>query len=99
MAEHMPASPAELGAPMDYQEHERTFQGFVSLTKVSVLATIATLQSLAIFGLASNGFWLGTLLLLMVFAATAIAIIAKGSVKALVGVVLIGFVFMALALG
>ncbi len=95
----MPASPAELGAPMDYQEHERTFQGFVSLTKVSVLATIATLQSLAIFGLASNGFWLGTLLLLMVFAATAIAIIAKGSVKALVGVVLIGFVFMALALG
>jgi len=99
MAEHTPAAPAELGAPMDYQEHERTFQSFVSLTKISVLATIATLQSLALFGLASDGFWLGMLLLLLMFAASAIAIIAKGSVKALVGTVIIGFLFMALALG
>ena len=99
MAEHTPAAPAELGAPMDYQEHERTFQSFVSLTKISILAGIATLQSLTLFGLASNGFWLGMLLLLLMFAASAIAIITKGSVKALVGTVIIGFVFMALALG
>jgi hypothetical protein len=99
VAEHNPASPAELGAPMDYQQHERTFHSFVSLTKISILATIGTLQALALFGLASNGFWLGMLLLLLMFAASAIAIIAKGSVKALVGTVIIGFVFMALALG
>ena len=99
MAEHTPAAPAELGAPMDYQAHEQTFQNFVSLTKISILATIATLQALTLFGLASNGFWLGMLLLLLMFAASGIAIIAKGSVKALVGVVLIGFAFMALALG
>ena len=99
MAEHTPTEPAELGAPMDYQEHERTFAGFVTLIKVSVLATIATLQSLALFGLASNGFWLGVLLLLLAMVATVIAVIAKGSIKALVGVILIGFLFMALALG
>lgn len=99
MAEHPPAAPAELGAPMDYPQHERTFQSFVSFTKISILATIATLQSLTLYGLASNGFWLGTVLLLLMFAASGIAIIAKGSVKALVGVVLIGFLFMALALG
>ena len=99
MAEHMPAAPAELGAPMDYQEHERTFRSFVSLTKISILAGIATLQSLTLFGLASNGFWAGMLMLLLTTVASVVAFITKGSLKALIGVVLVGFVLMALMLG
>lgn len=99
MAEHTPTGPAELGAPMDYREHERTFAGFVALTKISILATIAVLQSLALFGLARNGFWLGVLLLVLATIGTVIGMVAKGSVKALVGVVVIGFLFMALSLG
>jgi hypothetical protein len=99
MAEHTPSGPVELGAPMDYAEHDRTYSGFVGFTKISILATVATLQALALFGLANNGFWLGVLQLLLMTAASIVGVIAKGSVKALVGVVVVGFLLMALALG
>jgi Bacterial aa3 type cytochrome c oxidase subunit IV len=99
MAEHTHSGPAELGAPMDYAEHTRTFEGFLSLTKVTVVATIAVLQSLVLFGIAAHGFWLGALLLLLIFAGLIVAFATKGSINALLGVVVIGFVFMALTLG
>lgn len=99
MAEHTHSGPAELGAPMDYPEHHRTFAGFVALTKVTVLATIATLQALVLFGIADNAFWLGVLMILLMIAASVVAFVTKGSIKALVGVVVIGFVLMALTLG
>ncbi len=99
MAEHTPSGPVEMGAPMDYAEHDRTYAGFVSLTKISLLATVATLQALALFGLANNGFWLGVLQILLITAASIIGFVTKGSIKALVGVVIIGFLLMALALG
>jgi hypothetical protein len=99
MAEHTPTGPAELGAPMDYAEHERTFEGFVTLFKVCTLATVATLQALALFGLANNAFWLGVLMLVLTTIGTVIGFATKGSVKALVGVIVIGFLLMALTLG
>lgn len=99
MAEHAHTGPAELGAPMDYAEHRRTFAGFVSFTKIGTLATIAVLQSLTLFGLANNGFWLGVLLIVLMMVASVVGVLSKGSIKALVGVVIIGFVFMALTLG
>ena len=99
MAEHTPSGPAEIGAPMDYAEHERTFAGFVALTKISILATVATMQALALFGLANNGFWLGVLQIVLMTVATVVGVITKGSVKAFLGVVIIGFIFMALTLG
>ena len=85
MAEHTHSGPAELGAPMDYAEHERTFPSFVALTKITILATIAMLHRSRCSASASGGFWLGTLLSSMTLVATAIAIVAKGSVKPLVG--------------
>lgn len=99
MAEHTPSGPVELGAPMDYAEHERTFEGFVSLTKITTLACIAILQALTLFGIANNGFWLGVIMIVLMLVATAVGLISKGSIKALVGVIVLGFVFMALTLG
>jgi hypothetical protein len=99
MAEHVHSGPVELGAPMDYAEHRRTFAGFVALTKIGTLATIAILQSLALFGLAANGFWLGVLLLILMMVGSVIAVVSKGSITPLVVVVVLGFLFMALTLG
>src|SRR4051794_37452845 len=99
MAEHAHSGPAELGAPMDYPAHRSTFASFVALTKITALACIAVLQSLTLFGLAANGFWLGVLMIVLMMIAAAMGIIAKGSIRPLVGVVILGFVFMALAFG
>ncbi|TIT49940.1 MAG: aa3-type cytochrome c oxidase subunit IV, partial [Mesorhizobium sp.] len=33
MAEHTPTGPVELGAKMDYAEHDRTYAGFLALAK------------------------------------------------------------------
>lgn len=99
MAEQTPSEPVELGAPMDYAEHNRTYDGFIILTKIGTLATIAILQALTLYGLAANGFWAGTLLLVLMLIGTVIGMLTKGSVKALVGVIIIGFILMALLLG
>jgi hypothetical protein len=37
MADHTPAGPLEMGADMDYREHESTYRLFVSLAKYSAL--------------------------------------------------------------
>ncbi len=99
MAEHASSGPVELGAPMDYAQHQQTFAVFVALTKVGVFATIAIIQSLVLFGIASGGFWLGVLMLLLMTVGAVYGLVMKGSVKILAGVVIIGFVFMALTLG
>ncbi len=99
MAEHSPSGPVQVGASMDYPEHERTYGGFVALTKVGTAATIAILQALVLFGLANNAFWLGVLMIVLTTIASIIGVVAKGDIKALVGVIVIGFVLMALTLG
>ncbi len=98
MAEHAHSGPAELGAPMDYAEHERTYAGFVALTKIGVVASIVTLLALAIFAFGGGwGFWLGTLLLILMMIATVIGLAAKGTVRPLVVVAVIGVILMALS--
>lgn len=100
MAEQTHSGPAELGAPMDYAEHERTFHGFVTLTKLAVLATIDTLLALALFAFGGGaGFWLGVLLLLLMTIALVIGLAAKGTVKPLVIVTLIGLLLVAISVG
>ena len=99
MAEHTHSGPVELGAPMDYSAHRSTFASFVTLTKVAALSCVAVLQALALFGIANNAFWLGVLMILLMMVGAAFGIIGKGNIKPLIGVVVLGFVFMALALG
>lgn len=55
MAEHNNTAPAELGAPMDYPEHEKTYAGFSILVKWSTITLIALLIAMA-FGFFVGGF-------------------------------------------
>ena len=98
MAEHTHSGPAELGAPMDYPEHQRTFSAFISMTKIIAIGSAITLIALALYGFGSGGFWLGTLLILLMMAAVGLSIATKGSVKPLVVVGVIGVIFGILSL-
>ena len=82
MAEHAATGPAEPGAPMDYDEHERTFKGFVQFTRLAVITTINTLITLVIFAFGSGGaFWIGMAMLVLTIVAAAAGIFTKGSWK------------------
>ncbi|KQZ93962.1 cytochrome C oxidase subunit IV [Mesorhizobium sp. Root157] len=54
MADHTPTGPVELGAHMDYPEHERTYHGFTLLAKYGSLGCAATLIGMA-FGFFVGG--------------------------------------------
>jgi len=56
MADHTPAGPAELGADMDYSEHERTYNAFTMLAKYGSLVCAAILIAMA-FGFFVGGFF------------------------------------------
>lgn len=55
MAEHHDTAPAELGAPMDYNEHERTYNLFLALSKWGAIICIALVAAMA-FGFFAGGF-------------------------------------------
>lgn len=55
MADHSPAGPVELGAKMDYAEHEKTFARFVMLTKYGTLFCVALVVAMAFFFFATAG--------------------------------------------
>ncbi len=100
MAENISSGHAELGAPMDYREHERTYSGFIALSKIGVLASIASLLSLALFSFGGGGgFWWGMLMLVLMIAATVIGIVGKGAVRPLIVVNVLGFILLALTSG
>ena len=61
MADHAPTGPLEMGAKMDYAEHERTYNLFVGLAKYSALACAALLAAMA-FGFFAGGFFSATIL-------------------------------------
>jgi hypothetical protein len=97
MVERPHSGTAELGAPMDYPEHERMFASFVTLTKLTTLASLATVLALALFAFGGGGgFWLGVLLLILMTAGLVIGLVGKGSGKPLGGVVVLGLVLLAL---
>lgn len=56
MADHTPAGPVELGADMDYAEHEGTYNMFLALIKYGSLVCIAILVVMAAHFFAGFGF-------------------------------------------
>ena len=80
MAEHAASGPAETGAPMDYNEHERTYRGFVAFIGLAAVTSINILITLIIFAF-GDAFWIGMLMLFLAIAAATIGIIFKGSWK------------------
>jgi hypothetical protein len=99
MAEHTHSGPAELGAPMDYAEHQRTYARFVALTKIVILSGVVTLVALALYGFGSGGFWLGSLLIILMIVAAAVGLAADGSTKPLLVVTAISFLLLAISVG
>lgn len=61
MAEnHEDAGPLEVGAAMDYAEHDKTYAGFLNLAKYGTLACVALMAAMA-FGFFVGGLFSGTL--------------------------------------
>ncbi|MGB3539713.1 MAG: aa3-type cytochrome c oxidase subunit IV [Mesorhizobium sp.] len=66
MADHTPTGPVELGANMDYAEHERTFKGFVALAKYGSLTCAAILIAMAFGFFTTAGFFSATILFILI---------------------------------
>ena len=54
MAKHSDG-PAEIGAPMDYAEHEKTYSGFLVATKFLTIFCVALLIAMAALFFTSAG--------------------------------------------
>ena len=67
MADHSPTGPVELGAKMDYAEHDRTYKGFLGLAKYGSLFCAAILIAMA-FGFFVGGFFSATILFILIMA-------------------------------
>lgn len=67
MADHTPTGPVELGAKMDYAEHDRTYAGFIALAKYGSLFCGALLVAMA-FGFFAGGFFSATILFALILA-------------------------------
>jgi hypothetical protein len=70
MADHSPTGPVELGAKMDYAEHDRTYAGFLALAKYGSLFCGALLIAMA-FGFFAGGFSSALILFALIMAAGA----------------------------
>lgn len=55
MADHSPTGPVELGAKMDYSEHEKTYSMFLTLTKYGAIFCAALVIAMAFFFFATSG--------------------------------------------
>lgn len=65
MADNTPTGPVELGAEMDYREHEKTYSLFLGITKYGTLATVALLIAMAFGFFTSAGFFSATILFIL----------------------------------
>lgn len=66
MADHTPAGPVELGATMDYAEHERTYSGFIAMAKYGTLSCVAILIAMAFGFFTAAGFLSSTILFILI---------------------------------
>lgn len=66
MADKNPSGPVELGAEMDYAEHEKTFSLFINLTKYGSLICAALLIAMAFGFYTTAGFFSALVLFVVV---------------------------------
>ena len=57
MADHTPTGPVELGAKMDYAEHDKTYNRFLTLAKYGSLVCGALLAAMAFVFFTTAGFF------------------------------------------
>lgn len=62
MADHSPTGPVEMGAKMDYSEHEKTYSLFIHLVKYGSLFCVALVVAMAFGFFAGGGFISSTIL-------------------------------------
>ncbi|UCI07769.1 aa3-type cytochrome c oxidase subunit IV [Mesorhizobium sp. B1-1-8] len=67
MADHSPTGPVELGAQMDYAEHDRTYKAFLALAKYGSLFCAGVLLAMA-FGFFVGGIFSGAILFILIMA-------------------------------
>lgn len=67
MAEHT-HGPADVGAEMDYSEHEKTYSMFLALAKYGTLHTITLLIAMAAFFFTGAGFFSSFILFIILSA-------------------------------
>lgn len=68
MAEHLPTGPAEVGAEMDYAEHEKTYSMFLALAKYGTIICAALLIAMAFGFFTPAGFFSATILFVLISA-------------------------------
>jgi hypothetical protein len=68
MADHSPSGPLELGAKMDYAEHDATYSRFLMLAKYGSLVCAALLIAMAFGFFTSAGFFSATILFILICA-------------------------------
>lgn len=66
MADHAPTGPVELGAKMDYAEHEKTYSMFLALAKFGTLACVALMIAMAFGFFTSAGFFSALILFILI---------------------------------
>ncbi len=69
MADHTPTGSLEMGAKMDYAEHDRTYSVFLTLAKFGALVVAALLLTMAFYFFASGGGSGGVIAALILFGA------------------------------
>lgn len=68
MADKATTGPVELGAEMDYGEHEKTYALFLGITKYVTLFTVAVLAAMAFGFFTAAGFISSTILFFIICA-------------------------------
>ncbi len=66
MADHTPTGPLEMGARMDYPEHEKTYAMFIELAKFGTLFCCALMIAMAFGFFTSAGFFSGLILFILI---------------------------------
>ena len=57
MAEDTPTGPVEMGADMDYAEHDKTYSMFLFMTKYGIIVCAALMIAMAFGFFAGGGFF------------------------------------------